>query len=231
MAARPSGRKRGSADTSAHIRWRGNTYERVRVYDEDADALRERAPDRRLFALTTEVGGIRQIRGYRGDGGPLSRRGLPAPDARMLVNLVATARGGLFLDPFGGIGGIVLEALAAERQVVSCDNDPVLRHGLAQLGARHCVADARNLPFRTASIAAIATEPPYDQQAANVVGDGLCEAHRVLVAGGRLSVLCADWQADQLREIAGALRLIPYLDAPLDRKGLATVVLAWQKAA
>jgi hypothetical protein len=63
------------------------------------------------------------------------------------------------------------------------------------------------------------------------LGDGLCEAHRVLVAGGRLSMLCAAWQADQLREIAGALRLISYLDAPLDRKGLATVVLAWQKAA
>ena len=113
---------------------------------------------------------------------------------------------------------------------MSCDSDPALRYGLAQTGAWHCVADARCLPLRSATVTAIATEPPYDQQAATTVTSGLAEMHRVLAAGGRLAMLCAAWQADGLHHVATALGLIPYLDAPLDRKGLAVTVLAWQKA-
>jgi SAM-dependent methyltransferase len=187
------------------------------------------AADRRLFFLETGDGVVRPIKGYRGDGQPLSRRGLPVYDARLLVNLVFTPAKGTFLDPFAGVGGIVLEAIQSGWDVLSADIDPALRHGLAHLGASHSVADARQLPIASASVGAIATEPPYDEQARDVLIPAFQELHRVLKVGGRLAVLCAAWQADALRQQGVVSGLTPYLDSPIDRKGVAVVALAWQK--
>ena len=114
-------------------RWRRKSHRLVRLYEEDTDALREQAPDRRTFLFETAEGEIRPVKGYRGDGQALSRRGLPVYDARMLVNVVFRPEGGVLLDTFAGIGGIVIEAIASGWSVVSCDIDPALRHGLAAL--------------------------------------------------------------------------------------------------
>ncbi len=227
FAARQPLRGRGNEPADI-VRWRGRPFRLARLWTEDAGALRERAPDRRVFALEQADGAVRAIRGYRGDGGPLGRRGLPVCDARLLVNLVSGAPAGPLLDPFAGIGGILLEAVASGRRVVSCDIDPALRHGLAATGVRHCVADAGRLPFATASIAAIATEPPYDRGAERAILAALAEGARVLLPDGRLAILCAAWQAEGLRRAATALGLTPVLDAALDRKGLEVVVLAWK---
>jgi SAM-dependent methyltransferase len=199
------------------------------VYEEDAEAMRERAPDRRVFLFETSEGEVRAIRGYRGDSGLLSRRGLPVCDACLLANLVWSTPGAMILDPFAGIGGIVVEALANGYLVVSTDLDPVLRHGLAYLGALHCVADASALPFASATFDAIATEPPYHEQAQETVLGSLREMHRVLKAGGRLALLCALSQADALRREAAASGFESYLDTPINRKGLDVVAFAWQK--
>lgn len=211
------------------VRWRGQWYRRVPLYEEDAARLREEAPDRRLFAIAGEGGETRLIRGYRGDGGPLSRRGLAVYDARMLVNLVHTRPGATFLDPFAGVGGIVIEALERGYQVLSCDIDPILRPGLERLGATHHVCDARRLPFDTEGIDAIATEPPYDEQANEAVLASLSEMVRVLRKGGRLSMLAAAHQSDELRRRGAELGLTIRVDLPIDRKGLDCVVLAWTK--
>ncbi|HEX5502821.1 MAG TPA: methyltransferase domain-containing protein [Thermomicrobiales bacterium] len=227
-AARPEEGGQGGTMPAEPVRWHGRTWRPARVYEEDAAALRERAPDRRVFMLET-AGGVRAVRGYRGDGGALSRRGLPVADARLLVNLAAPPTGGLVLDPFAGVGGVVLEALAGGYAVASCDRDPALRHGLARLGARHCVADARALPYRDGAVAAVATEPPYDPAAVLIVVAALAELARVLRPGGRVAILAAAGQAEGLRRAAAALGLAPLLDAAIDRKGLAVVALAWQK--
>ena len=211
------------------VRWRGHLHRLVRVYEEDTATAREGAPDRRTFLLETETGGIRPVVGYRGDGGPLSRRGLPVADARLLSNLVFTPECGIFLDPFAGIGGVAIEALAAGWQVVTADTDPALRHGLAALGNRHVVADARQLPFPDRSIDAIATEPPYDPQAEGTVRMALGELARVLAHGGRLAVLAAACQREMLLAEADGLGLTLELDSPIDRKGLPVVVLVWQQ--
>lgn len=209
--------------------WRGRSWSLVRIYADDAEALRERAADRRLFLLETGDGVVRPIKGYRGDGRPLGRRGLPVYDARLLVNLVFAPAKGTLLDPFAGVGGVVLEAVHSGWDVVSADIDPALRHGLARLGAAHCVADVRSLPLTTGSVEAIATEPPYDQQTREMLIPAFQELHRVLKEGGRLAVLCAAWQADTFRRLGVDLGLTPYLDSPIDRKGVAVVALAWQK--
>src|SRR5215469_10022933 len=212
------------------VRWHHKLYRLVRAYNEDAGAMRESAPDRRTFLLETSEGTVRPVRGYRGDGRPSSRRGLPVCDARMLVNLVAAGPGTSLLDPFAGIGGIVMEALASGCKVTSADCDPTLQAGLAHLGAQHIVADARRLPWTAETFDAIATEPPYHEEAKPVVTEALREMYRVLKVGGRLAILCAAGQADGLRREADLLELKWYLDSPVNRKGLDVVVLAGQKA-
>jgi len=224
---KPSSRRKPSSDE--RVRWRGADYKLVRVYEEEAEVIREQAPDRRVFLFEADDGEIRPVRGYRGDGKPLSRRALPVYDARLLVNLVNSGRGGVCLDPFAGVGGIVLEALASGYRVLSVDVDPMLRHGLTEMGAYHCVGEAQHLPLGAEAIDAIAAEPPYDPQAEAAVIDSLVEMNRVLKKEGRVAILCAAWQAPGLRQKAEALGLESYLDSPINRKGTDCVVMAWRK--
>jgi hypothetical protein len=225
-AARTPTRRNARA---GRLRWRGRQYLLARLYTEDPASARAAAPDRRAFQLESAGGQVRAVTGYRGDGGPLSRRGLPVCDARLLVNLVTPLHGMTFLDPFAGAGGLILEAAASGYRALSCDRDPALRRGLSALGARHAVADARALPFAPGSVDALASEPPYDPRAEAAVLDALAEMARVLKPGGRLALLCAEWQAEGLRRQAAALGLSAFLDSPINRKGTACAVLAWER--
>jgi SAM-dependent methyltransferase len=208
------------------VRWRRQTYRLASLYREDPAAFREEAPDRRTFLLESQ-GEVRAVRGYRGSSEPGSRRALPVEDARMLVNLVAGAHG-FFLDPFAGAGGIAREAIWRGWAVFSCDIAPELRCGLTEMGARHCLADARALPFPDRTFAAIATEPPYDPESLETVCAAMREMGRVLQSGGRLAMLCALEQRDRLRA-AVPKGFISFLDSPIDRKGTPCAVLAWIK--
>jgi hypothetical protein len=199
----------------AEVRWRRRSWRLVRLWEEDAAGHRELAPDRREFLFPAGGGPVRPVRGYRGGGGPLTRRGLPVCDARLLVNLVAPAGPGRLLDPFAGVGGIALEAAAAGWTTITADLDPGLRHGLARIGAAH--------------LDAVATEPPYDQAVGPLAGQALTELHRLLRPGGAAAVLCAAWQAAGLRATAAGLGWRVSLDCPVDRKGTEVVALAWRR--
>ena len=94
---------------------------------------------------------------------------------------------------------------------------------------RDGVADARRLPFGDGTLSAIATEPPYDERAGPALADAYAEMCRVLKPGGRLALLCAEWQAAFLRASAGSLGLSPYLDSAINRKGTNCVAMAWRK--
>jgi len=229
ISEHPSSFDRARDAQEQPVRWHHKLYRLVHVYNEDAEAMRERAPDRRTFLFETSEGTIRPVRGYRGDGRPSSRRGLPVCDARMLVNLVAAGPGTSLLDPFAGIGGIVIEALASGCTITTSDCDPALQVGLTHLGAQHSVADARHLPWATGTFDAIATEPPYHEEAKPMVIEALREMYRVLKTGGRLAILCVPGQAGDLRLEGMSIGLRWYLDSPINRKGLDVVVLAGNK--
>ena len=214
----------------AEVRWRRRSWRLVRLWEEDAAGHRELAPDRRAFLFAAGGGPVRPVRGYRGGGGPLTRRGLPVCDARLLVNLVAPAGPGRLLDPFAGVGGVALAARAAGWRVLTTDLDPALRHGLGRLGD-HLVADARALPLHAGSVDAVATEPPYDRSVGSLAGQALAETSRLLRPGGATAWLCAAWQAPGLRATAAALGLRPVLDCPVDRKGVEVAAMAWRRPA
>ena len=210
------------------VRWQKQPYRIDRLYAANPDTLRERAPDKRDFVLELESGEVRTVTGYRGDGKALSRRALPVIDACLLVNLVYKAGGGNFLDPFGGAGGVIVEAVTSGYDVFSGDIDPSLRYGLTQLGAHHTIANAAQLPFATESIDAIATEPPYDREVTPLVASSLAEMTRILKSGSKIAMLCARWQAEALRQGGIELHLRPILDSDINRKGTDCTVLAWE---
>lgn len=73
------------------------------------------------------------------------------------------------------------------------------------------------------------TEPPYDPQTRPMLEQALREMHRVLKPGGRCAILCADWQADLLRPLAETLHMQPFLESPINRKGIDVFVFGWRK--
>ncbi|HID09309.1 TPA: hypothetical protein EYP13_03705, partial [Candidatus Micrarchaeota archaeon] len=90
---------------------------------------------------------------------------LNARDARLLVNISAVLPGELFLDPFCGAGGILIEAAMVGAEVYGMDvvDDMVLGASvnLQHYGLRGTVirGDARRIPVR--GVDAIATDLPY----------------------------------------------------------------------
>ena len=120
--------------------------------------------------------------------------------ARCMVNLSHPPQGGVFLDPFCGVGGILIEASFLGCQVVGVD-------ALARMlrGARRNLAhfglipfglirgDARTLPLREAD--AVATDPPYGTGASTlrsttrrILENFLPKARDLLTTGKRLVV-------------------------------------------
>ena len=221
--AKRKGRKIASTPT-----WRGRPFDLESLYNEDSDELREQAPDRRSFLLQDEDGSLKEVRGYRGDSGQLSRRGLPVADARLLANLAFVREGGRLLDPFAGAGGIVLAALGLKQEVFSLDIDPFVKWGLQHQGALHCVGDARNLPFRDGTFDSVATETPFEVDSC-VMADAMDEIARILRPGGHAALMVVERQADSVRERARRSGLTTMIDIPIDRKGLDVIVLAWTK--
>lgn len=216
------------------VRWHGSYFRLQRLYQEDPRFMRNRAPDRRTFLLEDRLGEVVTIRGYRGNGCDPSRRGLSVADARMLVNLVTPGTVAdekhNFLDPFAGVGGIVIEAIDSGYTVFSLDNDPRLRHGLKHFGAHHVVGSAMRLPFATNTCSAIATEPPYHRRTKVVLLSTFVEMHRVLSLGGRLSMLVSPWQVESLLNEAAKVGMELFLASPVNRKGTPVAVLGWTKS-
>lgn len=212
------------------VRWKRADVALLRLYEESDERLRAGAPDRRTFLLECGDGVVRPIAGYRGGRGPLKHRALAVEDARLLVNLVADRARGRLLDPFAGAGGVVIEARTAGWTALSLDLDPALRYGLRELSNLHIVGDATALPFPTASVGAVATEPPHHPGALADVTAAIKEIGRVLRPHGRAAVLVAPHQAGPARRAAVEAGLAPELDARIDRRGTDVSCLCWVRA-
>lgn len=96
--------------------------------------------------------------------------------ARCMVNLARTPPGGVLLDPFCGVGGILIEAGLVGAFPVGVDIKPEMvegaRRNLEAFGVRGFrleVGDARSL--RGVEADAIATDPPYGRQATTAGSD------------------------------------------------------------
>lgn len=84
---------------------------------------------------------------------------------RALLNISCTREGEVLLDPFCGTGGMVMEANLIGIRAVGSDMDPFMVRGsrLNVTGGEILQADARSLPFPTASFDAVVTDLPYGQ--------------------------------------------------------------------
>ncbi len=86
--------------------------------------------------------------------------------SRVLVNLSRAKDDKLFLDPFSGSGGILIEAGLIGATILGCDVQKTMVKGASvnlkqfNLSGNLICADARQLPFKD-DIYAIATDPPY----------------------------------------------------------------------
>ena len=120
--------------------------------------------------------------------------------ARCMVNLSRARKGGVLLDPFCGVGGILLEAASIGCHIVGCDVDSRMvlssamnlkYYGFEHLGV--ILADAAKLPILR--VDSIATDPPYGTAASTlkrgihkILSDFLPEAAQVLPIGSYAAV-------------------------------------------
>jgi len=120
--------------------------------------------------------------------------------ARCMVNLSHAREGHILLDPFCGVGGMLIEACLVGSHVVGIDalakmlrgaRRNLSHFGLTPLGLIR--GDARSLPLERAD--AIATDPPYGTGASTlrsttrkILEDFLPQARNVLKAGNRAVV-------------------------------------------
>jgi len=125
---------------------------------------------------------------------------MPPKLARCIVNLARPFEGAVFLDPFCGVGGILLEAVATGCRAAGADADPRMVRG-ARANLEHygadplglIIADATKMPIR--SVESIATDPPYGREASTrgrrldaLLREFLPAAHTVLSKRGHLCI-------------------------------------------
>jgi tRNA (guanine10-N2)-dimethyltransferase len=122
--------------------------------------------------------------------------------ARCVVNLARPPDGAIFLDPFCGVGGILLEAVAIRCRAIGADADPRMIRGartnLTHYGAKPfglMVADATKIPIR--GVESIVTDPPYGREASThgrklhaLIQEFLPAAYDVLSRKGYLCICC-----------------------------------------
>jgi tRNA (guanine10-N2)-dimethyltransferase len=134
-------------------------------------------PDLTFLCVIYEESFVFGITRHAKPPGPISRRRprkrpvfhpstMPPKIARCMVNLSRASPGGIFLDPFCGVGGVLIEGAVVGCRVIGMDRVPRMLRG-ARKNLRYfgldsdafLCADARHLPFQT--LDAIATDPPY----------------------------------------------------------------------
>lgn len=140
-------------------------------------AVRLKHPDITLVAVLFDDSFLLGLEGYLKASGLIAPRRprkrpvfhpstMPPKIARCMVNLSRVSPGGVFLDPFCGVGGVLIEGAVVGCRVIGIDRVKRMLRG-ARKNLRYfgldsdafVCADARRLPFQ--ALDAIATDPPY----------------------------------------------------------------------
>jgi tRNA (guanine10-N2)-dimethyltransferase len=118
--------------------------------------------------------------------------------ARSIVNISLVAEGELFLDPFCGTGGVLIEAGMIGATSTGSDMDVFMVRGTRRNipDAGLFLADAGTLPIKDSSVDAVATDLPYGQSS-SIMAEGLDslytqsleEIRRVLKPGKRAVIV------------------------------------------
>jgi tRNA (guanine10-N2)-dimethyltransferase len=118
--------------------------------------------------------------------------------ARSIVNISLVAQDERFLDPFCGTGGVLIEAGMVGAIATGGDMDMFMVRGTRRNipGAGLFLADAGNLPIKSSSVDAVATDLPYGQSS-SIMAEGLEslysqsieEIRRVLKPGRRAVIV------------------------------------------
>lgn len=175
-------------------------YEPLWIADDDRRIAR--SPHQREFAFVIDGEVVRSRSKYR------LRRRLSVCDARFLLNLAQVKPGDVLVEPFAGIGGIVIEGKQRGIDVIYGDIDESLRIGLGELGAGWCaIWDAQALPLRDACADVIVTEPPFEESRHGAVVRAVPELFRVLRPGGRMSLLVNEPMAVEIKAVARNSRM------------------------
>lgn len=189
----------------------------------DDEKRRQEAPHRRRFRFI-HLDGVRVGRGSRGG------RRLSSCDAKFLLNLSRAAPGQRLLDPFAGIGGIVLEAVRRGIVAICGDIEEALRVGLAQAsGQRAAIWDAGALPLPADCVEAIVTEPPYAPRRREAVVASMAEAVRCLRRGGHLVALMDRPLSRAVLPASAEHGLRVEHDFPVRRQGFVVRAVCWIK--
>jgi tRNA (guanine10-N2)-dimethyltransferase len=135
--------------------------------------------------------------------------------ARALINLAGIKPGELFLDPFCGTGGILIEAGLVGAKVIGVDAQEKLVTGARmnleafKLDYSLMEGDACRIPLKENTVDAVVTDPPYGRSAAilaesleKLYSCALEEIQRVLKPGG-IAVVISDKSASEYGERAG----------------------------
>jgi 16S rRNA G966 N2-methylase RsmD len=162
------------------------------IYRQDENDIIKSAPHQRTF-LVDKDGEVKSAKGHR------RKRGVSPNDAKFILNISELNGNEIIFDPFGGIGGLLLESRARGFKIFASDIDPVVRPGLASVTDNHCVlADARNLPFRNTFFDVIITEPPFGTKYRQNVIDSISELCRVTKPTGKIVLLIAQDMFDAI---------------------------------
>lgn len=155
------------------------------IYRQDESATTRNAPHQRVFFVEVD-GEVVPAKGHR------YHRGLSPLDVKLILNISDLCGNERILDPFAGIGGIVLECIARGFETYSADIDHFLRPGLARISkGRHAVADARKLPFKDHLFDAVITEPPFNTRYRQAVMSAIPELQRIVRPNGKIVLLIA----------------------------------------
>lgn len=155
------------------------------IYRQDEERRQKESPHNRVFFIEKD-GEVKAAKGHR------YRRGLSPVDARFMLNVAKLRGDELILDPFAGLGGLLIESGKRNLKIFGGDVDVTLRPGLARIVHNRCVmADARWLPFRDDTFHAIITEPPFGTRYRQAVLDSISELSRVVQPEGKIVLLIA----------------------------------------